>query len=93
MKRDYKKAPREFSEFLKLTLIGMGCLIIFPFYIFFLLIRPFIAIIAFFYTLLFRNMRLTEKWYDKLNKPPQPTHNAPKPPEEGDCIGGEGEGL
>jgi len=26
-------------------------------------------------------------------QPPQPTHNAPKPPEEGDCIGGEGGGV
>jgi len=26
-------------------------------------------------------------------KPPQPTHNAPKPPEEGDGIGGEGGGV
>ncbi len=34
-----------------------------------------------------------EKLLEGAPQPPQPTHNAPKPHEEGDCIGGEGEGL
>jgi len=42
---------------------------------------------------LVKSSDLWSKVAEYENTPPQPTHNAPKPPEEGDCIGGEGGGV
>ncbi len=36
---------------------------------------------------------LAQAEYEHEHELAQPTHNAPNPPEEGDCIGGEGGGL